>query len=248
MPPNLPNTFDVDTEVKANTFIGPTPCPATYALTAFYKATKVTNWAPTPSTTTRWMIGDPCTNSNGVWYGITCSTGGTSTEVLKLELQGDGSTDLATGYTGCGSATCGTLPTELGGLTSLTSDFSLFGNGLVGPIPSELGRLMAITSGFLIGTNKLTGTLPTQLGNVGNGNLVDSFSVDSNSLSGTIPSHLGDLTKLTASFKLNDNKLNGELPKQLGKLSEMKSHFMINKNSLQGGLPEIGRASCRERV
>ena len=87
LPPNLPNTFDVDTEVKANTFIGPTPCPATYALTAFYKATKVTNWAPTPSTTTRWMIGDPCTNSNGAWYGITCSTGGASTEVLKLELE-----------------------------------------------------------------------------------------------------------------------------------------------------------------
>ena len=157
---HLTRHSDHATPAQANTFVGPTPCPATYALTAFYKSTKVTNWAPTPQPNTRWMIGDPCTNSNGVWYGITCSTGGATAEVLTFDLSGDGATDLVTG---CGTAPCGTLPTELGGLTSLTSTFSLYGNKLVGPIPSELGRLVALTSGFLVGTNKLTGTLPTQV-------------------------------------------------------------------------------------
>ena len=78
---------------------------------------------------------DPCSGSEGPWYGLTCNSDG---EVVVLELSDN---DLS-----------GTIPTEFGQLTSLTAGNNdhydsgfLFQNSEVkGTIPTELGALTAM--------------------------------------------------------------------------------------------------------
>jgi hypothetical protein len=108
-------------------------------LSKFYVDTGGPNWL----TKTRWMSGDPCTNS---WFRVTCLNG----QVTMLQPYGNN--------------LVGTISSELGLLTSMTAYFQLYGNSLTGSIPSQLGRLSKMSLCFQLFINSLTGSIPSQLG------------------------------------------------------------------------------------
>jgi hypothetical protein len=143
-------------------------------LSKFYVDTGGPNWL----TKTRWMSGDPCTNS---WFRVICLNG----QVTVLEPY---SNNLV-----------GTISSELGLLTSMTRYFRLYGNSLTGTIPSQLGRLTGVIGEFQLFQNSLTGTIPSELGRLSRMSV--TFQTYSNSLTGSIPSQLGGLTRMTQAFR-----------------------------------------------
>ena len=132
---------------------------------------------------TRWWTGtsNSTSLSHCKWYGITCSDGGSVTEIDRAGAQ-------------------------LGDYT-ITLNFSSFPNlvrldlsnmTLLGSIPHKMGTLSKLA--YLdLSNNYLEGELPISLANL---TQLVTFDISYNAINGSIPSFLGNLTKLVIPFLL----------------------------------------------
>jgi Leucine-rich repeat (LRR) protein len=82
------------------------------------------------------------------WFGITCDSNGSVTEILFYNYE----TDVANGYVG-------SIPPDIGLLTSLRN-FSMRSNDVTGTIPDSIGNCSQMYL-FDIRGNSVTGTLPS---------------------------------------------------------------------------------------
>ena len=165
---------------------------------------------------TRWWNG----TSNGTslshckWYGITCSDGGSVTEI-----------DMARFYLGY----------EISKL-----NFSCFPNlvrldlsvmGLWGSIPHEIGTLSKLT--YLdLSNNILEGELPISLANL---TQLVTFNISYNSIGGFIPKEVGNLKSLLKLY-LSENAFIDPMPSSLGNLTNLVTLF-LDSNQINGSIP-----------
>ena len=177
------------------------------ALLDLYASTAGTGW----TNTANWNgpAGTECT-----WFGVTCSSGQSSVQELRL-----GSNNLT-----------GTLPASLGNLANLQF-ITVWLNHLTGPIPRELGSLTGL-SNLDLSNNQLTGSIPSELGGLAN---LSGLILSANQLTGPIPASLGNLGQL-GSLHLETNQLTGSIPVELGNLTQLR-HLWLATNPLSGPIP-----------
>ncbi|MFI5142495.1 MAG: leucine-rich repeat domain-containing protein [Thermoanaerobaculales bacterium] len=231
------------------------PASERQALVDLYTITNGASW--THNTNWNGAAGTECS-----WYGVTCDSGGTTVQQLKL-----GSNNLV-----------GTLPATLGSLINLQI-LHLYSNRLSGSIPNELGNLTNL-QWLELSHNQLTGSIPPQLGNlvslqilalfsnqltgaipdlsaltnltvlelsynpfspgpvptwIANLTKLQNLQLTSNQLTGSIPAGLGSLNSLQV-LDLNNNQLTGPIPASLGSLTSLQNLF-LGSNQLTGSIP-----------
>jgi len=211
--------------------IADVPSTELSALTDLYGSLTVnSSWV----NSSNWNSGDPCTNK---WYGVTCSSDGTT--VVKLNLYKN--------------RLSGTIPASINNLQNIT--YLDFGSGLIdGTIPASLWELtklqtLYLNDNYLEGSiggvenllnlrifevydNNLEGTIPDAIGNLKN---LTEFGLDENFFTGTIPSSLGTLPALYSIY-LNNNLLSGSIPDSFASLPDPK-YIKLQKNELTGSIP-----------
>ncbi|MCP4699861.1 MAG: hypothetical protein GY862_23865 [Gammaproteobacteria bacterium] len=190
------------------------------------------------------MNNTPCS-----WTGVTCSSGGGVSELVRYNQNLSGSIPVELGnlanltfiYLPTNQLS-GSIPVELGNLTNLTY-LDLYDNQLSGSIPVELGNLTNLT--FLgLDSNQLSGSIPVELGNLTN---LRYLYLSDNQLSGSIPVELGNLTNLTYLYLYN-NQLSGSIPVELGNLTNLTSLHLYS-NQLSGSIPvELGNLTNLTRL
>ena len=143
---------------------------------------------------TRWWIG----TSNGTslshcnWYGITCSDGGSVTEI-----------DMAGAHLGDYM-----VKLNFASFPNLAR-LDLSNMTLLGTIPHEIGTLSKLT--YLdLSNNNLAGELPISLANL---TQLVTFNISYNSISGSIPKDVGNLKNLLK-LDLGSNYFIGPIPQR----------------------------------
>ncbi len=114
---------------------------------------------------------------------------------------------------------------------SRVSSLTLNANNLSGSLPTQIGDLDMLNT-FSLYNNQLTGVIPTEIGNLTN---LTVLEMDNNQLSGDIPTSLGNLTQLTE-LSFWDNQLTGTLPVEISNCTQLTS-LVFEDNLLTGSIP-----------
>ncbi|CAB9499241.1 Fibronectin leucine rich transmembrane protein 2 [Seminavis robusta] len=141
-----------------------------------------------------------------------------------------------------GSATWGTIPSELGLLTQLTG-IAFLNTFVSGTIPTELGQLKALKQIYL-GSNypskSVVGTLPTEIGSLTS---LEVFSCQQVELTGTIPSEVGKWSNVKTFHLWNSGGIQGTLPSELGRMTKLRLLWIFD-TEISGAIPsELGLLS-----
>ncbi|KAL6318443.1 hypothetical protein AAG906_041209 [Vitis piasezkii] len=153
-------------------------------------------------------------SSHCTWFGVTCTSNGTSVHSLHLP----------------GVGLSGIIPPHLFNLTSLQV-LDLSNNSFQGQIPAGLSHCYNLRE-INLRRNQLVGPLPSQLGHLSRLKFMDVYA---NNLSGAIPPTFGNLTSLTH-LNLGRNNFRDEIPKELGNLHNLVL-LRLSENQFSGQIP-----------